>query len=90
MAHLVFKVFWSNICPRSGNISNFTFQYLSIVTMNMFGKAIDATEIILETMFDVLDKTKTEFLCWRLLTRIFDFYQVDLVECEVRSNKVFG
>lgn len=57
MAHSIFKLCWSNICPRSGNRSNFTCQDLAIVSMIMVGKAFDVTDLILKTMYDVLDKT---------------------------------
>lgn len=82
MTHLVFMLCWSNICPRSENISNSTFQDLAIVSLILSGKAFDAANLILKIMYDVIDKTKTNFLYKFLMTNIFEFYQVDLVECE--------
>lgn len=81
MTRLIFKLCWSNICPRSGNRSNFSFQDLAIVSMILYGKAFDAADLILKIMYDVLDKTKTSFPYGCLLTKIFEFYQVYLVEC---------
>lgn len=53
MAHLIFELCWSNICPQSGNKSNFTYQDLAIVSMIMFNRDFDVADLILKTMFNV-------------------------------------
>lgn len=50
--------------------------------MIMFGKDFVAYELLLKTMFDVLHKIKTGFPYGCRLTKIFEFYQVDLEDSD--------
>lgn len=46
--------------------------------MIMFGKALHVANLILKTMYNVLNKMKTKFSYRCLLTTIFEFYQVEM------------
>lgn len=76
MAHLVFKVCWSNIYPRVGNRSNFTYHDLVVVAMILSGKAFDVADLIIKNMLVAVGNSKSNIPYALLLTKIFKFFNV--------------
>lgn len=59
LAHLLFKLCRSHICPRLGNKSNFTFQDVVVVSMLITGKPFDLATLMLKKMLNSLEKVAT-------------------------------
>lgn len=53
LAHVMFKVCCTNICPRMGNMSIMTCQDLIVVSLLLSGKKFNLSGLILKHMLDV-------------------------------------
>lgn len=80
MANLVFKVCWSNICPRLGNRSTFTWQDVCVCAMILKGRAFDLPKLIMDNMMDAVGKHNSGLPYGLLLTRIFEYFSIDFTE----------
>ena len=50
LAHLVFKICRSNVCPRGGSKSTFSCQDVTVVAMILAGKQFDLSNLVLKNM----------------------------------------
>lgn len=78
LAHLVFKLARSHLCPRVGNKSNFTCQDVVVVAMIMSGKAFDVPGFILKKMQATVEKSVSGLPYANWLSNIFKFFSVDV------------
>lgn len=68
MAHLIFKIFQTNICPRVGSRPVLTCQDLIMVPLLPKGKRFDISGLILRNIVDFLKKKQRALLYGPLLT----------------------
>lgn len=78
IAHVVFKICRTNICPRMGNRSILTCQDLIVVSWLLVGKKFDVVGLILKHMIGCVKKKKTTLPFDLLLTKIFKYSRVKL------------
>lgn len=90
MTHLLFKVCIANICPQLGSRSNFSCQDFLVVAMLLSGRQFNLSELILKNMMVVYEGNQSTGLPYGcLLTRIFDWYDVELKNCDKYVVKEF-
>lgn len=90
IAHLLFRVCLANVCPRLETKSNFSCQDVIVVSMLMSGRCFDLSDLILNNMMEVFTSNAlTGLLHGLLLTKIFEWYGVDLQFEDKMSSKEF-
>lgn len=90
MAHLLFKICLVNICPRLESHSNFSCQDVTMCAMLLSGRGFDLSDLILNNMMDVFYAApSTDLPYGLLLTRVFEWYGVDLLEESALVAKEF-
>ena len=78
LANLLFRFSVANICPRTGNHASFNCQDVLIVAMLMSGKSFDLPSLLLNSMRNVVEQSKSDIPYGLLLTRIFEYFKIDV------------
>lgn len=90
LAHLIFKLVRSHICPRMGNKSNFTNQDVVLVAMILAGRKFDLSSLIMQKMLSTLDKTSTGIPYAQVLTKVFSTFRIDVKKAlKINVKEVF-
>lgn len=90
MAHLLFRICITNVCPMLGTKSNFSCQDVTIVAMLLSGKGFDLSGLILSHMMEVFKNNASTSLPYGLLlTKIFEVYGVEFTDEDMSVPKEF-
>ena len=87
MAHLLFKIWRANVCPRGGNKSTFSCQDVTLVSMLLAGRAFDLSNLVLKNMIAAVNQKKIGLPYGLMLTKVFEFFKIELKSAVMVSVK---